>query len=392
MAEESQDKEVRILTKRLLIIGAGSGGLFVSNHVARSLAKEIGRGEVSVTLLGDRDEYLYQPGLLYVAFDLMRMSDLIRKVKDLIAPGVQFVHDRATNIDTKSQVVTTGSGKRLEYDYLVMATGSDINPLEIPGLAEGAHWFYTVEGALKLREALSKFDGGRLVMAVGLPHKCPVAPLEFIFMFDEWARHKGIREKTELVYTFPINRAHSIPNVAVWAESEFEKRNIKLETFFNMETVNPETREITALEGTTFQYDLLVTIPPHKGAQLGIDSGLADDGGWLPTDRHTLNMGGLPNVFAIGDTTNLPISKAGSVAHFESEVLGENLVNLLTGGSSIHRYEGKAFCFIESGLSKATYITFDYQNPPLLTMPTQAIHWFKQTYNRIHWLNLKGII
>lgn len=380
------------MTKRLLVIGAGSGGLFVSNHVARSLAKEIERGEVSVTLLGDRDEYLYQPGLLYVAFDLMRLPDLIRKVPDLIVPGVKFVHERAAKIDTNAQVVTTVGGKRLEYDYLVVATGSDVNPQEIPGLAEGAHWFYTVEGALKLREALGKFDGGRLVLTVGLPHKCPVAPLEFIFMVDEWARHKGIREKTELIYTFPINRAHSIPNVALWAEPEFEKRGITLETFFNMESVNPETREITSMEGTTFQYDLLVTVPPHKGAQLGADSGLAEGGNWLPTDRHTLNLGGLPNVFVVGDATNLPISKAGSVAHFESEVLGENLVNLLTGGNSIHRYEGKAFCFIESGLSKATYITFDYVNPPLLTPPTQAIHWFKQAYNRIHWLNLKGII
>jgi len=380
------------LTKRLLVIGAGSGGLIVSNHVARSLAKEIERGEVAVTLLGDRDEYLYQPGLLYVAFDLMRIPDLIRKVKDLVSPGVQFVHDRAAKIDTAAQAVTTASGKRLEYDYLVLATGSEVNPQEIPGLAEGGHWFYTVEGAIRLREALSKFEGGRLVMAIGLPHKCPVAPLEFVFMFDEWARNKGIREKTEIIYTFPINRGHSIPNVAVWAEAEFEKRGITLETFFNMETVNPQTREITSMEGSTYAYDLLVAVPPHKGAAVGIASGLADSGGWLPTDRHTLNAGGLSNVFVVGDATNLPISKAGSVAHFESEVLGENLVNLLTGGNMVHQYHGKAFCFIESGLNKATYITFDYVNPPLLTPPTQAIHWFKQTYNRIHWLNLKGVI
>lgn len=364
----------------------------LSNSVARQLVREIERGDVTITLLGERDEYLYQPGLLYLTFDLMRKSDLFRKVRDLIVPGVTFVHDKAVLIDPVGQMVETAGGKKLNYDYLVIATGSEIRPQEIPGLAEGAHWFYTVAGAERLREALSKFEGGRLVMAIGLPHKCPVAPLEFVFMFDEWLRHKGLREKTEIVYTFPINRAHSIPNVAVWAEAEFEKRGITLETFFNMETVDPQKREITSLEGTTFQYDLLVAIPPHIGSEVNAASGLADSGNWLPTDRHHLNMGKYENIFAIGDATNLPISKAGSVAHFQGEVLSENLINLLTGGGAVHQYHGKAFCFIESGMDKATYITFDYDNPPRLAPPTQAIHWFKQAYNRIHWLNLKGVM
>lgn len=380
------------MPKELLVVGAGTGGLMLSNHVARKLEAEIARGEVSVTLLGDRDEYLYQPGLLYVAFDLMRVPDLIRKVRDLIVPGVKFVHDRAAHIDTESRIVRTEGGKSLSYDYLVLATGSDINPAEVEGLAEGAYWFYTVDGALKLREALSRFQGGRMVMTMGLPHKCPVAPLEFTFMFDEWARERGIRDKTEIIYTFPLNRAHSIENVAVWAAGEFEKRGIQLETFFNLDSVNPASKEVTSFEGTTLNYDLLVVIPPHKGDELAKESGLAVDGTWITTDRSELRAGQLDHVFAIGDATNLPVSKAGSVAHFEAEVLGENLVNLLTGSSAVHRYNGKAFCFIESGLDKATYITFDYQNPPLLTPPTQAIHWFKQGYNRIHWLNLKGIV
>lgn len=380
------------MAKELLIIGAGTGGLMLANHVARKLAKEIEQGEVNVTLLGDRDEYLYQPGLLYVAFDLMRVSDLVRKVTDLLVPGVRFIHDRAEKIDPDGQTVETKGGKALTYDYLVLATGSDLNLAEVPGLAEGGHWFYDLEGALRLREALSHFEGGRMVMAIGLPHKCPVAPLEFTFMFDEWARARGIREKTEIVYTFPINRAHSIENVATWAAAEFEKRGIQLETFFNLESVDPVKREVTSLEGTSYQYDLLVAIPPHKGDTLGTDSGIAGDGNWLPTNRNSLKVGEHENIFAVGDATNLPVSKAGSVAHFEAEVLGENLVNLLTGGRMAHQYYGKAFCFIEAGLDKATYITFDYANPPLLTPPTQAIHWFKQAYNRIHWLNLKGIV
>jgi sulfide:quinone oxidoreductase len=276
----------------------------------------------------------------------------------------------------------------------VLATGSQLNLDQVPGFREGAHWFYDLPGAIRLREALSHFRGGRVVVTMGLPHKCPVAPLEFTFMLDEWLRQKGLREQTEIIYTFPINRAHSIENVANWAAGEFEKRGTRLETFFNLESINPASQEVTSLEGTTFHYDLLVAIPPHVGDRVGIDSELAEarDGGWLPTHRNTLQVRELGNVFAIGDATGLPLSKAGSVAHFQAEVLGEKLINLLTGGNMVHHCHGKTFCFIESGLQKATYITFDYQNPPLMTPPTQAIHWFRQAYNRIHWLNLKGIV
>lgn len=380
------------MAKELLVIGAGSGGLILSNTVARALSKEIKRGEVKVTLLGDRDEYLYQPGLLYVTFDLMRPAELTRKVKELIVPCVTFVHDRATKIDPGSQTVMTRGGKTLRYDYLVIATGSGLNLEEIPGLKEGGNWFYDLEGAIKLREALSRFQGGRVVVAMGLPHKCPVAPLEFVFMLDEWAREREIRDKMEIIYAFPLNRAHNIQTCADWAQGEFDKRGIQLETFFNMESVDPVKKEITSIEGTTLSYELLVAIPPHKGDDVHKESGLGGEGNWLPTHRHTLQMGKYENVFVIGDATNLPTSKAGSVAHFEAEVLSENLVNLLTGGGAPHLYYGKTFCFIEAGLHKATYLSFNYDNPPLPGPPSEAIHWFKQAYNRIHWMNLKGIV
>lgn len=380
------------MAKHLVIIGAGTGGLMLSNHVARGLNREIEEGAVTVTLVGDRDEYIYQPGFLYVAFDMMRPAELIRKVTDLISPGVTFVHDRAVRVDTGTQMVETESGRRLPYDYLALSTGSELNLDEIEGLREGAHWFYTLDGAIRLREALKRFQGGRLVMAVGLPHKCPVAPLEFAFMFDEWTRERGIREKTEIVYTFPINGAHSIEPCSVWARGEFEKRNIHLETFFNMERVDPVAREIHSLEGISYAYDLLVAVPPHVGDPVGRASGLTNTSSFLVTDRHTLMAAGHENIFVIGDATNLPLSKAGSVAHFQAEALGENLINLLTGGSMAHLYNGKTFCFVEAGLHTASYLIFDYDHPPKMSPPTRATHWFKLAYNRIHWLNLKGIV
>ncbi|HWI51796.1 MAG TPA: FAD/NAD(P)-binding oxidoreductase [Symbiobacteriaceae bacterium] len=380
------------MAKELLVVGAGSGGLILSNTVARSLAAEIRRGEVTVTLLGDRDEYLYQPGLLYVVFDLMRPTELVRKVKDLLVPGVRFVHDRATKIDPEKRTVQTRAGKTLSYDYLVIATGSELNLEETPGLKEGAHWFYDLPGAIKLREKLSHFQGGKVVVALGLPHKCPVAPLEFVFMLDEWARERSIRSKMEITYAYPLNRAHNIQTCADWAQAEFDSRGIQLETFFNIESVDPVKQEVTSLECTTLPYDLLVAIPAHKGDAVHRESGLAGEGNWVPTHRHTLQMGNYENVFVIGDATNLPTSKAGSVAHFEAEVLSGNLVNLLTGGGAPHLYDGKTFCFIEAGMHKATYLSFNYDNPPVPGPPSEAIHWFKQAYNRIHWMNLKGIV
>ena len=381
------------MAKRLLIIGAGTGGLMVANFVARDLNREIARGDVHLTLLGEQDEYIYQPGFLYVAFDLMRPAQLRRPVSELLAPGVEFVYDRAVRIATDVQQVELANGAALSYDFLVIATGSGLNLEEVPGLEEGGHWFYTLDGALRLRDALRDFQGGRLVVAVGVPHKCPVAPLEFTMMFEEWARVRGIREKTEIVYTYPLGRSHSIQAVADWATPELEQRGVQVETFFNMESVDPGQKIVHSLEGSDFNFDLLVAIPPHRGAALGNASGLAETGGWYPTDRYRLQLAGKENVFVLGDTTNLPISKAGSVAHFQAEVLADNLVGLLSEGSPpAYHYNGRAFCFIESGLERATFISFDYQNPPTVPKPTSAVHWFKQTYNRIHWSNLKAVM
>jgi sulfide:quinone oxidoreductase len=381
------------MAKRLVIIGSGTAGLMVANLVARQMRAKIAHHEVEVTVLGERDEYVYQPGFLYVAFDLWEPSSLLRKVTDILHPGVAFVHDRAERIDPKGQVVHTQTGKELPYDYLVVATGSQLNLNEVPGLQEGGHWFYTMEGALRLRDTLSAFDGGTLVLSVGIPHKCPVAPVEFTLMFDDWARAKGIRERTEIVYTYPVARPHTIASVADFAEREFTARGISIETFFNMESVDADARVVHSQEGTDVEYDVLVAIPPHQGDALGTASGIAEKGNWYPTDRSHLNVGSYDNIFAVGDTTNLPVSKAGSVAHFESEVLADNLVGLLTDGRKPgHAYTGRAFCFIETGLEQATYISFDFTHPPVVPTPSRSIHLFKQTYNRIHWANLKAVM
>jgi sulfide:quinone oxidoreductase len=377
---------------RELIVGGGTGGLTLANLLARRLSMAGGPDGVEVTVVADRDRYLYQPGLLYLPFDLAAPEELERPVRQLLHPAVRFVHSRVRRIDPRRKAVEAEGDVQLGYDFLVLATGSFVHPEEVPGLAEGAHHFYTLEGALRLREALRRFQGGRVVLTIGVPHKCPAAPLEFVLMLEDWARRRGIRDRTEIVYTYPVGRAHVLEPVAAWAESEFAARGIQWEPFFNPESVDPAARTVSSLEGSSFPYDLLVAVPPHVGAQALADSGLAVAGNWLPAHRGTLAHPDWPDVYGLGDATDLPVSKAGSTAHYQAEVLAENLFNQLRGGAPARHYDGKVFCFIEAGLDRATSIEFTYDRPPRVGAPSRSVHWFKQAYNRIHWLNLQAIV
>ncbi len=368
----------------------------VASRLVGALAPEVGAGLVEVDLLTETDDHLYQPGLLYLALGRATAEELHRRESQLIAPEVHLTIGRAASVDTDRCEVRTADGRVLPYDYLVLATGSGPAWSEIPGLAEGGYEFYTERGALRLQERLNSFTGGRIVLTVGVPHKCPVAPLEFVFLLDEVLRARGIREKAELVYTYPLGRAHSIETVAPWAEEALHERHIELETFVNMETVDPEARVVHTMESEEIPYDLLVSVPPHQGAAFlaapESTEGLTTPGNWIRTDRHTLQVTGTENVYAVGDATDLPISKAGSTAHYEAEAVTEMLVARLRGGSSSRLYDGKVYCFIESGREEATYIAFDYEHPPRPVPPSRLLHLFKLAFNRSYWLMPQGIV
>ncbi len=251
--------------------------------------------------------------------------------------------------------VEAESGKIFRYDYLVIATGSRLAPEMIPGLSEGAVHFYDLDGARKTRAALDDFKGGRIIVNSNVPHKCPVAPLEVTLILDEYLQERGLAGESEIVYTYPIGRLHGLEPVAHWAAPEFEDRGIHSETFFNTKEVDPRHKTITSEEGETLSYDLLITIPPHRGAKVIEDSGLGSDG-WIPTDPHSLLLEGSDNIFVIGDTTNIPISKAGSTAHFQADTVTQNITHLVQEGRWARQYDGKVFCFIETGLNADTYI------------------------------------
>ncbi|AUW92865.1 pyridine nucleotide-disulfide oxidoreductase [Sulfobacillus thermotolerans] len=378
--------------QRIVILGGGVGGTIVANQVARQMGTELRTGALDITVISESAQHVYQPMFLYIAFDQVVPAEAQKPERDILDRHVHLKVGNAERIDREAQAVIMQDGEKISYDYLVIATGSRPAPETIPGLTEGGHIFYTEEGALKLREALHNFQGGRIVVTVGVPHKCPVAPLEFTFMVQEWMKARGLGDKTELVYTYPIGRIHSLEPVANWATPVFAERGIESHIYFNPENVDPAKRTITSLEGETLNYDLLVAIPPHRGQDIISRSELGDAGNWIPTDRYSLRMEGADNIFVLGDATNLPISKAGSTAHFEADVVAANLVNLLRGGLGSVRYDGKVFCFIETGLKNATYIQFDYAHPPKPQEPTEMIHMFKLAYNRMYWLTPAGVL
>ena len=293
-------------------------------------------------------------------------------------------------------------GRRLAYEHLVLATGSRIVPEEIEHFDAEAHHFYSAEAALKLRHALDAFAGGRIVIGIaGMPYKCPPAPLEVAFLIETELRKRHLRDKTEMHFCSPIGRAFTIESVSEMATPILEKRGIELHTFFNVETIDPARKVVQSLEGEELAYDLLILVPPHRGAKLIVDSGLAPGAGWLPTDRGTLQVKEIrppntpdaevprrANVYAIGDATDLPLSKAGSTAHFESPVVAERIAAAIQGKEPDAKhgvYTGRVMCFFEIGDGKGTLLRFDYNHPPKPPRPNRFWHLGKIIFNKTYW-------
>ena len=377
--------------KKILIVGGGTAGTILGNNLARRLAGEIRAGQVRIIMLSASDKHMYQPGLLYVAFGKMAPSELYVDQAGLLEKSIEFHVDPVEEFNLDANKVRTKSGKTFDYDYMAICTGSRPDLASVPGLMENAHHVYTEEAAMKTFKALSDFQGGKVAIVTGVPHKCPMVPLEVTFMMYDYFKDRGILDKVEFYYTYPIGRIHSLENVAKWAVGEFDRMGIKYETLFNAKQVDGAKKQVLSEEGTTVDYDLLIAVPPHKGMEV-IEQNKLGAGGWIPTNRATLGMEGRNNVFILGDTTNIPISKAGSTAHYEAEALGDNLAALVTHGRLVREYEGKVFCFIEAGKDRATYASFDYKNPPQPMPPTKVIHWFKLAYNKLYWNSVRGLL
>jgi len=376
--------------ERIVIVGGGVGGTLAANLVSRKLKREIDTGQATVTVIDKLGNHVYQPGFMYITFGHEREEKLSRPERSLLDERVQLVVDEVESIDEESSTVHLASGKELGYEHLVLATGARILPEAIEHFDTEAHHFYTAAAARKLRKALDAFKGGQIVIAIaGMPYKCPPAPLEVSFLIEAELRKRGLRKKSDVHFCSPIGRAFTIESVSEMATPVLEEKGIELHTFFNVEAIDAERKVVQSLEGEELPYDLLILVPPHRGQQFLIDSGFAPaPGGWLPTDHHTLQVGERPNVYALGDATDLPLSKAGSTAHFEAPIVAERLAAAVTGRKPDVKkgnYTGRVMCFFEIGDGKGTLLRFDYDHPPQPPKPNRVWHLGKILFNKTYW-------
>jgi sulfide:quinone oxidoreductase len=353
--------------KRIVILGGGTGGTLTANRLRRRL----GDG-AEIHVVDRNDRHVYQPGLLFVPFGLAEVGEIVRPRRRQFRDGISFHETAVEAVDLADDRVRLENGSVLPYDVLVVATGARLQPEETegltgPGWQERAFTFYTVEGAQALHDALERFEGGRLVVnLVDMPIKCPVAPLEFAFLADWYLRERGIRDRVELVYSTPLDGAFTKPIASRHLAGLLAEKGVELVTEFNAGEVDGEGGRLVAYDGRELEFDLLVTVPLHGGAAyVERSDGLGDAFGFVPTHPHTLQTVARPNVFALGDATDVPTSKAGSVTHFEGEVLTENIARFLAGRELDATYDGHANCFIETGFHKALLIDFNYETEPL---------------------------
>jgi sulfide:quinone oxidoreductase len=354
--------------KNLLVLGGGSAGTMVVNKLRKKLPKDLWE----ITVIDQDTEHIYQPGLLLMPFGTYEPEQLVKKREKFFPKGVGFIQAGIEKVDSLANKVYLDNGREVAYDYLVIATGTTPRPDQTPGMSDPALWyksvfdFYTMEGSLALRDALKDFNGGRLVVHISeMPIKCPVAPLEFTFLADAYFAKRGIRDKVEIVYVTPLEGAFTKPVCSKHLGWMLDERKITLEPDFVIEHIDAESKTMVSMDEREIPFDLLVTIPVNMGADYIARSGLGDELNYVPTDKHNFLSDAFPNIFVLGDASNIPASKAGSVAHFAIDLFSENFVNYVNNRPMEHSFDGHANCFIESGNRKGLLIDFNYEVEPL---------------------------
>lgn len=392
--------------KRLLILGAGTAGTMMANI----MRKDLQSGEWEISVIEKGEEHFYQPGFLFIPFGYYTRKNISKPFRKFFRAGIELIKNEADRIDPEIRKVFFKDGTSIDYDILIIATGTRISPEDTNGL-KGELWqknifdFYTIEGAESLARFFSTWEGGHLVINIAdNPIKCPVAPLEFAFYSDEFFRKKGIRDKVKITYVTPMSGAFTKPKASKFLGSLLEKKNINLVTDFFLGEVDNVNRKILDFGGREIPFDCLVSIPLHSGDPVISKSGLGDEFGFVKADKNTLQSILYKNIFVIGDAGNYPSSKAGSVAHFQSEVLKENIASFINDKPLEASFDGHSNCYIETGYGKGILIDFNYTTEPLpglfplpvlgpfsLLRESRINHWGKLLFKWIYWnILLKG--
>jgi sulfide:quinone oxidoreductase len=376
----------------VVVVGGGSGGTLSANLLAKQLGDQISVGKASVHLVLGSHEHIFQPGYLHIAFAGQDPTEIIREERSLANKNVHLVEEPAQRIDLKSQLVTLASGEKLHYDYLIIATGSVPNPKAIPGLSEAALNFHTSpEESRKIWNVIQQFDGGHVVVGIaGVPHKCPPSPNEAAFLIDDYFRKRRIRDKVKLTFLTPYPRPYPAEPMSRVVEPLFKEREIELVTFFNAESVDASKKEIYSLEGESLSYDLLIMVPPHRGADVVINSGIGDVDGWIPSDKNTMRIAGYENAYAIGDATNIPVSKTGVTAHLQAITVTDNVVSAIRQRRDLYKYNGRINCPFEMGSGKAAFVVGSYDMPVKEIHPSRIGYMMKKGFAMFYWRTLSG--
>lgn len=392
--------------KRAVILGAGTAGTMMANHLSKKLPKK----EWELVVVDQEKTHYYQPGFLFVPFDIYQPKDVIKPIDDFLPSRAKRLVERIERVEPETNKVHLQNGDIIDYDLLIIATGSRIAPDEVEGmLCDKWHKeifdFYTYEGACALRKKLKDWEGGKLVVHITeMPIKCPVAPLEFAFLADAFFVEKGMRDKVDITFVTPLSGAFTKPVASNKLSYLLKDKNINIVADFAIEKVDSENHKIHNYGGQEVDYDLLVTVPTNMGDSMVERSGFGDDLNFIPTDKCTLQSKVAENIFVIGDATDLPASKAGSVAHFEADVLVENILRYIDGKPIIYEFDGHSNCFIETGHGKALLIDFNYTHEPVegsfplgkvgplkLLKETRMNHLGKLAFRWVYWnMLLKG--
>lgn len=392
--------------KKLLILGAGTGGTIMANK----MRKELPREEWLITIIDQEKTHYYQPGFLFIPFGYYKRADVVKPKQNFLPIGVNSIYNKIERIDHDNNKVVLANGEVLGYDILIIATGVRINPEETPGL-KGDLWyknifdFYTIEGAEALSRFFKTWDGGNLVVnIVDNPIKCPVAPLEFSFYADAFFTERGMREKVKISYVTPLSGAFTKPRSSKLLGSLLESKNIDMITDFFLSEVDNENKILKDFGGREVPFDCLVTVPLHSGDQVITKSGLGDEFGFVKADKFTLQSAAKENIFVLGDAGNFPTSKAGSVVHFQADILTENLMCFIEERPFTEKFDGHSNCYIETGHGKGALIDFNYDTEPLpgyfpfpgigpfsLLKESRLNHYGKLIFRWIYWhILLKG--
>lgn len=346
-----------MVSKTIVVLGGGVGGMMAANELRTRLPKEH-----RIVLIERNTHHAFAPSFLWVMTGDRKSEQVRRPLTALLRPGIEFVNATAEGLDLQARRVVTIRGT-FSFDYLIIALGAELAPESVPGVVEGSHSFYTLDGAVRLQETLRGFSGGRIAVVVAaMPYKCPAAPHEGAMLIRDYFQRRGFANKVDIHLYTPEAQPMPVagPELGKAVLQLLDKKRIEFHPAHNLVAVNPAAKSVQFQQGTAEDCDLLVVIPPHRAPRLVHEAGLTNAGTWIPVSAQTLETRH-EGVFAIGDVTAIPIPgrwkpevplmlpKAGVFAHVQAEVVASGIAAQVEGRTSDKSFFGEGYCMLEAG-------------------------------------------